>query len=70
MVNKQQMANWPYKYKIESVRIPKSRIDKVYSKELYAGTSDIALIKLSRDVVFIPYKVAPVSEGNIKWQSG
>ena len=58
---KRDQLNDGYKYTIESVRIPAERI-QMYKSAALAGPWDIALIKLSKYVTFIPHKVAPVSK--------
>ena len=49
-----------YEYEIESVRVPKERI-QMYKKGSYVGSNDIALIKLKTNLVFVPNKIMPVS---------
>ena len=46
-------------YKIESVRIPKERIE-MYARHQFLGPDDIALVKTKERVVFKPGKIMPV----------
>ena len=48
------------KYEIESVRVPRERIE-MYRKKIIAGPWDIALLRLKEKVTFITRLVAPVS---------
>ena len=48
------------KYEIESVRVPKGRID-MYRKNFLAGPWDISLLRLREKVTLITRLVAPVS---------
>ena len=57
---KRDQLNEGYKYSIESVRVPKERI-QLYKTGALAGPWDIALIRLRDSVPFIPHKVPPVS---------
>ena len=43
------------------VRVPAERI-KMYSKKIFVGPNDIALVKLRESVTLIPGRIAPVAE--------
>ena len=51
------------KYELESVRVPRKRID-MYRKKIIAGPWDISLLRLKEKVTFITRLVAPVSKDN------
>ena len=50
------------KYEIESVRVPRGRIE-MYRKNTLAGPWDISLLRLREKVTLITRLVAPVSGG-------
>ena len=47
------------RYKIESVRFPKERIE-MYARHQFFGPDDVALVKTRERVFFIPGKIMPV----------
>ena len=53
------MSTWPHRYEIESVRTAQGRLDR-YQAGLDWGPYDIALLRLTADVKFIPQQIAPV----------
>ena len=53
------MSSWPHRYEIESVRTAQGRLDR-YQAGLDWGPYDIALLRLTADVKFIPQQIAPV----------
>ena len=48
------------KYEIESVRTPKERL-ALYAREELTGSNDIALVRTTEPIVFIPGKIMTVS---------
>ena len=52
------------KYEIESVRVPRGRIE-MYQKKIIAGPWDISLLRLREKVTLITRLVAPVSGDDI-----
>ena len=59
------MNSWPHKYEIEHVRQPEERI-ALYATGKKEGKFDIALIRLTEDVTFIPHQVSPVCIGKVQ----
>ena len=47
------------RYKIESVRFPKERIE-MYARHQFSGPDDVALVRTRERVFFIPGKIMPV----------
>jgi len=59
-----KFVNEVVEYEIESVRVPKERI-AMYARRSSVGPDDIALVRTTESVVFIPGKIMPVCLGKI-----
>ena len=53
------LNSWKHRYQIEHVRQPEERI-ALYATGKLEGKYDIALIRLTEEVTFIPHQLSPV----------